>query len=95
MRKFFSIFVFYRPLIIWSFFINMLLCFLELKIFSILIVKFVLLIALWHLMHETFLRRKLKFYNKLGFSTIKLFGSIFLIDICMSIPFSLLLLEYV
>jgi len=50
---------------------------------------------LWHIITETKAKQKLIFYNNLGIPTIKLFALFFLIDIMLSMPFILILKEFI
>ena len=95
MQQLFSILVFYRPFIIWSLVINMLLSFIKIELITILVVKLLLIISLWHLINETHAKRKLAFYKNLGISTLKLFSLVFVVDAIFSIPFLLILKEFV
>ncbi|WP_339895825.1 hypothetical protein [uncultured Algibacter sp.] len=95
MQQLFSILVFYRPFIIWSLVINMLLSFIKIELITILVVKLLLIISLWHFLNETHAKRKLAFYKNLGISTLKLFSLVFVVDAIFSIPFLLILKEFV
>lgn len=94
MQQLFSIFIFYRPLILWSFGINTFLSFLKYEIIPIAIVKLLLVAFLWYFLNETNAKRKLVFYKNLGISTLKLFAFLYLIDLFFSIPFLLILKEF-
>ena len=95
MQQLISILLFYRPFIIWSLIINMLFSFLKFEVGFILASKLLLVILLWHILNETRAKRKLIFYKSLGVSTFKLFSLFFIMDLIISIPFLLLLKEYV
>ena len=95
MNQLFSIFVFYRPFIFWSFGLNIIFSFLKYDIIPILIVKLLLVVFLWFFINETNAKRKLIFYKNLGISTFKLFSLLFMIDLLLSIPFLLLLKEFI
>ncbi|PIA78126.1 hypothetical protein BFR04_07800 [Gaetbulibacter sp. 4G1] len=95
MQQLFSIFIFYRPLILWSFGINTLLSFLKYEIVPILIVKLLLVAFLWYFLNETNAKRKLIFYKNLGISSFKLFSFLYIIDLLFSIPFLLILGEFI
>lgn len=69
--------------------------FIKFEIVTILIVKLLLIISLWHLLNETHAKRKLTFYKNLGISALKLFSLVFVIDAVFSIPFLLILKEFV
>ena len=95
MQQFFSIFVFYKPFILWSIGINTLFSFLHYGIIPILILKLLLVAFLWYFLNETSAKRKLVFYKNLGISTFKLFGLLYVIDIIFSLPFLVLLQEFI
>ena len=95
MQQLFSIFVFYRPLILWSFGINTFLSFMNYDVIPILIIKLFLVIFLWYISNETSAKRKLIFYKNLGISTLKLFSFLFIFDLFLSIPFLLVLKVFV
>jgi hypothetical protein len=61
----------------------------------ILIIKLFLVVLLWYFINETHAKRKLIFYKNLGISSLKLFGYLFIIDLFLSIPFLLILKEFV
>lgn len=95
MQQFFSIFTFYRPFILWSIGINMMLSFFKYDIIPILILKFLLVIFLWYFLNETQAKRKLIFYKNLGISTLKLFSLLYFIDLIFSLPFLIILKEFI
>jgi hypothetical protein len=95
MQQLLSILLFYRPFIIWSLILNMVFSFINLDIIIILIVKLLLVLSLWHLLNETHARRKLAFYKNLGITTLKLFSFIFIIDALFSLPFLIILREFI
>lgn len=94
-QQFFSIFVFYKPLIIWSIALNMVLSFLKYEMLPILILKFLLVVFLWYCLNETPAKRKLLYYKNSGISTLKMFSYLFIIDLIISIPFLLILREFI
>ncbi|MFD2725620.1 hypothetical protein [Hyunsoonleella rubra] len=95
MQQFSSILLFYRPLFLWSFGINALLSIIGLGLFPLFLIKFFLVIFLWHITTETLSKRKLLFYRKLGISTFKLFSTLFIIDAFLSLPFLLVLKAFI
>lgn len=95
MQQLMSILLFYRPFIIWSLVINMLFAFLKFEVGIIMASKLLLVLLLWHILNETQAKRKLIFYRKLGVSTIKLFTLLFIMDLAISIPFLIILKEFV
>lgn len=95
MQQLFSIFVFYRPLILWSFGVNSLLVILNYGFIPFLLLKLFLVIFLWYLINETQAKRKLTFYKNLGISTFKLLTFVYIIDAVISLPYYLILKEFV
>ena len=95
MQQLLSILMFYRPFIIWSLILNMLFSFIKLDIIVILIVKLLLVLSLWHLLNESRAKRKLNLYKNLGITTLKLFSFIFIIDAVFSLPFLIILQEFI
>jgi hypothetical protein len=80
-----AILLFYKPYFIWSFAINILLTFVYPQILPAILTKLFLTIILWYLIKESNAKRKLSFYNNLGISSIRLFTSIFIIDVLIMI----------
>lgn len=95
MQQLASILMFYRPYIIWSLIVNMLFAFIKFEVGLIITSKLILVLLLWYILNETRAKRKLILYKKLGVSTIKLFSLLFIMDLVISIPFLLILKEFV
>lgn len=95
MQQLLSILAFYRPFIIWSFFINIVLTIINPYIFPAVITKLMLTIFLWYYSNETSVRRKLVFYKNLGISPLRLFSTLFFVDILITIIFLLLIKEFI
>lgn len=95
MQQLFSILFFYRPFVLWSFAINIFLSIIGYSIIPIFLVKLLLVIFLWYILNETNAKRKLIFYKNLGISTFKLFTCLYIIDLVLSIPFLLIIKEFV
>jgi len=95
MQQLSALFIFYRPYILWSFGINMLLVVLGHSLFPIFLIKLILVGFLWYFINETHAKRKLIFYKNLGLSTFKLFFYIYTIDFILSLPFLLILKEFI
>lgn len=95
MQQLFSIFIFYRPFIIWSLIVNMLFSFLKFEVVLIMISKLLLILLLWHILRETHGKRKLMFYKKIGVSNMKLFSFVLVLDLILSIPFLIILKEFI
>jgi len=87
MQHFGAILLFYRPYVIWSFIINIVITVLSPQIFPAILTKLFLTILLWILLNETNAKRKLIFYRNLGISSLKLFTSIFIIDVLIMIAY--------
>lgn len=95
MQRFGAILLFYRPYFLWSIGINIALLIVSPSIPPILISKLFLTAFLWYVTNETRAKRKLIFYNNLGISSLKLFSTIFLIDIFITLGFLLLIKEFI
>ena len=95
MKQLLSIYVFYRPFILWSFGINIFLSIIDYSLILIFLVKLLLIAFLWYFFNETIAKRKLLFYKNLGISTFKLFTTLYVIDLFLSLPFLLVLKEFV
>ena len=95
MQQLSALFIFYRPYILWSFSLNMFLSLIGYSLFPIFLIKLALVAFLWYLMNETNAKRKLIFYKNLGLSTFKLFSYIFIIDFILSLPFLLIVQEFI
>lgn len=93
-QQYSTILLFYRGLIYWSFTINFILIFINTPIIPIILIKLFLTLFLWYLTIETNAKRKLIFYKNLGISTLKLFGSIFIVDVLITVIFTLLIQEF-
>ncbi|OEJ98905.1 hypothetical protein A8C32_06870 [Flavivirga aquatica] len=87
--------IFYKPFILWSFGINLMLSFMGFHFILIVLVKLFLICLLWYFINETKGKQKLVFYNNLGISPLKLFSFLFIIDLLLSIPFLFLLKEFI
>ncbi|AUP80975.1 hypothetical protein C1H87_20570 [Flavivirga eckloniae] len=97
MNQLFSIFVFYRPFVFWSFGFNIVFSFLKYNIIPILIAKLFLVVFIWtwFFMDVANSKQKLIFHKNLGISSFKLFALSFIIDLFLSIPFLLILKEFI
>ena len=95
MQRISAIFLFYRPMFIWSFSVTILIAIFNPLIFPAIITKLFLTIFAWYLVNETNTRQKLIFYKNLGISTFRLYSSIFLIDIFITIGFLIIIKEFI
>ncbi len=94
MQQFLTILAFYRPFVVWSFMVNVALGFFGPYIVPAVVTKLFLTIFLWYFVNETHAKRKLTFYKNLGISTFKLFSTLFLIDIILTISFLTVFKEF-
>ena len=90
-----AIFLFYKPFFLWSMAVNIVLIIVNPYILPSIITKLLLTFFVWYLVHETSANRKLIFYKNLGISTWRLFLTLFLIDITITIIFLLLMKAFV
>ena len=95
MKRLFPIIIFYRSLIMWSFIINILLSVIGLNFIIIALIKVLLLFFLWQLIDDFIDRKTLRVFRNRGFSILKLFLFVYLVDITLSIPFLLVLGEFI
>ena len=95
MQQLLSILAFYRPFVIWSFVINIAIAIVNPFVFTALLTKLLLTIFVWYMANETNAKRKLIFYKNLGISSLKLFSTLFLVDIIITITFITLIKEFI
>ncbi|MCH7525776.1 MAG: hypothetical protein IIC74_12520 [Bacteroidetes bacterium] len=95
MQQLLSILAFYRPFVIWSFVVNIVIAMVNPFVIPAIITKLLLTILVWFLINETNAKRKLMFYKNLGVSTLKLFSIVFLIDITITIIFLIVIKEFI
>lgn len=95
LQRFEAILTFYKPLFFSSFVVNIIIAIINPSIIAALVTKLFLVSLLWYLMTEDGLKKKLVFYKNLGISNLKLFTSLFLIDIFITIAFILLMQEFI
>lgn len=95
MQRFLTILAFYKPFVIWSLGINIVITIFNPSIAPAIITKLLLTIFVWYFVNETHAKRKLIFYNNLGISSIQLFSVLFLIDIFITIGFIEILKEFI
>lgn len=91
LRQIRSIFFYYKPLLVWSFVVNFLVAVNDYNIYHAILIKLFLIGLLWFILKERQIRKRLRFYKIVGVSNFRLFGTIFLIDCMVTIPFFLLL----
>jgi len=90
-----NILTFYKPFILPSFIINIVIAVINPHILPAIFTKLLLTLFTWYLFNETNAKRKLIFYNNLGISNIKLFSSVYLVDIVLTLVFFILIKEFV
>lgn len=73
----------------------MVLLFLKYEMFPILILKVLLVVFLWYYLYETPAKQKLLYFKNLGISTLKMFSYLVIIDLIISVPFLLILEEFI
>lgn len=95
MQKLSSILLFYKPYFLWSFAINILVTIFNPEIMTAIGTKLFLVVFLWYYISYTKGKRLLSFYNNIGVSTFKLFISVFVIDITITIGYLLIIKEFI
>ena len=94
MQRFLTILAFYRPFVVWSFAVNVIMGFFNPHLVPVIVTKLFLTVFAWYYVSETNVKRKLIFYKNLGISTFKLFSSLFLVDIILTISFLIVFKEF-
>ncbi|MDO1499917.1 hypothetical protein Q2T40_07220 [Winogradskyella maritima] len=94
MQRFLTILAFYKPFVVWSFAINVLLGFFNPHLMPVIVTKLFLTVFAWYYVNETNAKRKLTFYKNLGISPLTLFSSLFLVDITLTIGFLTVFKEF-
>ncbi|MGY0391965.1 hypothetical protein ACW5R3_05330 [Bizionia sp. KMM 8389] len=84
MQRFGAILLFYKPYILWSIGLVLLLMSLSYNLAIICIAKLFIVGFLWYFLTETTAKRKLIFYKNLGISNLKLFFTTYVIDISIT-----------
>ena len=94
MHRLLTILAFYKPFVTWSFIANFIVAFFSTQIIPGIITKLFLTVFAWYYVHETNQRRKLTFYKNLGISPLKLFSTLFILDIILTIIFLIIFKEF-
>jgi len=95
MQKLGSIILFYKPFFLWSFAINILITIFNPQIITAIGTKLVLVVFLWYFLNNVKGKKLLIFYNKLGVSNFMLFGTVFFIDVFLTMTYLLLIKEFI
>ncbi|RXJ50575.1 hypothetical protein [Gelidibacter gilvus] len=90
-----AILLFYKPFFLWSMAINVLIVIFNPYILPSIITKLLLTFFVWFLVRETNIKRKLIFYKNLGISTWRLFSTLFVIDVAITISFLMLMKAFI
>ena len=94
-QRFEAILVFYKPYFLWSIGITILMIVLNTHMVPILFMKFILTVFLYYILQETSGKQKFIFYKNLGISNLRLFSTLFLIDIFITLPLIWMLREFI
>ena len=94
MNKLYTMLLFYKPFLWWSFGINVALGVVKSHLILAAIVKLFLLIFIWFYVHETHHKRRLMFFKNLGWSTKSLFSTVFIVDVVLTLSFLVLFKEF-
>lgn len=94
-HRFGPILLFYKPFFLGSMGVNILIVIFAPHLLPSIVTKLLLTFFVWFLMHETNAKRKLIFYKNLGISTWRLFATLFVIDIAITISFLLLMKAFI
>jgi|AVFP01.1.fsa_nt_gi hypothetical protein len=94
MQRFLTIILFYKPFVWWSLAINLVLGIFNFHLVFAAITKLFLLIFLWYYVHETQHRRRFLFFKNLGISSRRLFVTVFIVDLLLTLSFLALFKEF-
>lgn len=95
MQQFLTILAFYRPFVLGSFLVNIAIAVINPYVIPAIITKMFMTLFVWYLVKETNARRKLTFYKNLGISPLKLFSTLFLFDVAITIGFLIVIKEFI
>ncbi|MGV6832253.1 MAG: hypothetical protein ACWA5P_11915 [bacterium] len=95
MQQFLTILSFYRPYFIWSSVATLGIIILFPSVQAAIITKLLLVWLLWNFLNRTKAKRRLQFFQKLGYSTIKLLSSAVIIDLCLTISTLIIVKEFI
>ena len=95
MQQFLTILAFYRPFVIWSLVVNILIAIIFPSIIPAITTKLFLAVFVWYLVTETGARRKLNFYKRLGISSIRLFTILVIVDVLITVAFLQVVKAYI
>jgi len=95
MQQLKMILIFYRPLFLWSFAVNILITIMNPEFIPALLTKLFLVILLWYIISETQSKQKLMFYKNSRISTIKLFSILYFIDVLITISFLIIIKVFI
>ena len=94
MHRFLAILAFYKPFVVWSFFVNAFIGFFNPHLVPAIATKLFLTVFAWYYISETPNRRKLTFYKNLGISPFRLFTIVFVLDCVLTIIFLTIFKEF-
>ena len=95
MKQFLTILSFYKPYFYWSCVATLGIIVLFPSIQAAVITKLLLIWLLWNFLNRTKARRRLQFFQKLGFSRMKLLSSTVIIDLCFTISALIIVKEFI
>ncbi|NRD19561.1 hypothetical protein HNV08_05845 [Winogradskyella eckloniae] len=94
MYRFLAILSFYKPFVVWSLFVTVVIAFFNAQIAPVIATKLFLMVFVWYYMSETHNKRKLTFYKNLGISPLKLFSVMFLMDCILTVVYLSIFKEF-
>jgi len=95
LQRFEAILLFYKPYAVWSFAVNILNVIFGPNLATAIFSKLILTLFLYYVINETNGQQKLIFYKNLGISSLRLFSSLFIIDIIITITFIVIMQEFI
>ncbi|WP_299099408.1 hypothetical protein [uncultured Winogradskyella sp.] len=94
MYRFLAILSFYKPFVVWSFVITVVVSFFNAQIAPAIATKLFLTVFAWYYVSETPNKRKLTFYKNIGISPFKLFSIMFLVDCLLTVIYLTIFREF-
>lgn len=95
MQRIGAIFLFYKPLFMWSFLINLFLIIITPHIFITILTKLLLLLLILNFLDKNSSKPKLLVYEHLNISSLKLFTVVFILDTIMTVTSLNIIKEFI
>ncbi|WP_115816301.1 hypothetical protein [Winogradskyella eximia] len=94
MYRFLAILSFYKPFVVWSLLVTVVVAFFNAQIAPAIATKLFLTVFAWYYVSETPNKRKLTFYKNIGISPLKLFSIMFIVDCFLTVIYLTIFKEF-